>query len=1200
MGYEKPSTKLTFYKAFFSPQWKFLIHTILKCMSGKRTSWNEFSSSIASTIICLSTGRKFNFSKYIFDSLVRNVDSSTKFYMYARFLQLIIRAQVDDLSSHTTKYSSPSLTQKVFANMRRAGKGFSGVETPLFKGMIVAQQADEGTAGVDVGVVPAAADEPSIPSHTPINQPLPPSQELPSTSQVMPTPPPSPIAEPSSPPQQPQPSQPTHDAQHSMDLLHTLLETFKAKGKEVGKEKHVKSVWIKVIEEGEIIELIDADKDVSLENVESEKDADDDELEPAELKEVVEVVTTAKLMTEVVTAAVATITAAVATITAATTLITAAKITTAPSAARKRKGVIEQDKAYARELEAELNKNINWDDVIEQVQRKEKEDNAMLRYQALKMKPQIEAQARKNMIIYLRNMAGFKMDYFKGMSYDDIRPIFKKYFNSNVAFLEKTKEQMKEEDNRALKRTSESLKKKAAKKQKLDEEDTKTLMEPIEKRFGGNKENKKKLISQLEILGESLSQEDINLKFLRSLPTEWRTYTLIWRNKTDLEEQSLDDFTNGPVNVVASVSAASEKILISALLNVDTLSNAAAMTRAFKQKKNQPTMPSWHSPPQVLSVLTMRPFVKPVENYILATNPKTEIPKPQANGNNRNRKACFVCKSLTYLIKDYDYYEKTMAQTPARNHYARMTLPNPQRHVVPTAVLTKSKLVPLTAVRPVTTATPQPHVTRSRPAKTIVTKSYSPPRRNISRRLSPKPSNFPPKVTTVKILQTNAVKGVQGKWEWKPICLILDHDSRHTSASITLKRTPSIGFMRPFGCLVTILNILDPLGKFDGKANEGFLVGYSNTDDDAAFEVKEPEFEGRKPDYKVYVSPSSKFEDFFDNNINEVNAAGTSVPAVGQISTNSTNTFSAAGPSNTDVSPTHGKSSYVDTSQYHDDTNMLELKDITYSDNKEDVGAKANFTNLETTITASPIPATRVHKDHPVTQIIGDLSSATQTRSMTRVVKDQGHTQKEGIDYEEVFAPVARIEAIRLFLAYASFMGFMVYQMDVESAVMYGTINEEAYVCQPPGFENPDYHDKQKPDGIFISQDKYVAEILRKFGLRDRKSASTPIDSQKPLLKDSDGEDVNVHTYRSMIVSLMYLTCRSLSLKLMVGKGFSGIDTPLFKGMIVAQQDDDVADEGVVSVVVDDVPAVVDEPSIPSPTPTTQPPPPSQDLPSTS
>nr|GEX98495.1 uncharacterized mitochondrial protein AtMg00810-like [Tanacetum cinerariifolium] len=227
MGYEKPSTKLTFYKAFFSHQWKFLIHTIPQCMTAKRTSCNEFSSSMASAVICLSTGRKFNFSKYIFDNLVRNVDSSTKFNMYPRFLQLMIKAQVGDFSSHTIKYSSHVLQQKVLANMIRVGKGFSGVETPLFEGMIVAQQAedvaDEGVAGVDVNVVPDDA-EPSISSPTPTTQPPPLSQELPSTSQVIPTSPPSPIAEPSSPPQQP-PSQPTHNAESSMDLLHTLLET---------------------------------------------------------------------------------------------------------------------------------------------------------------------------------------------------------------------------------------------------------------------------------------------------------------------------------------------------------------------------------------------------------------------------------------------------------------------------------------------------------------------------------------------------------------------------------------------------------------------------------------------------------------------------------------------------------------------------------------------------------------------------------------------------------------------------------------------------------------------------------------------------------------------------------------------------------------------------------------------------------------
>nr|GFA62687.1 hypothetical protein [Tanacetum cinerariifolium] len=194
-----------------------------------------------------------------------------------------------------------------------------------------------------------------------------------------------------------------------------------------------------------------------------------------------------------------------------------------------------------------------------------------------------------------------------------------------------------------------------------------------------------------------------------------------------------------------------------------------------------------------------------------------------------------------------------------------------------------------------------------------------------------------------------------------------------------------------------------------------------NTDGDAAFEEKDPEFKGRKPKSEVHVSLSNsaqskmhddktkkeakgksliessmgyrnlsaEFEDFSDNRINEVNAADSPVLAVGQISTNNTNTFSAAGPSNNAVSPTHGKSSYMDTSQLPDDPNMPELEDITYSDDEEDVGADVDFINLETSITVSPIPTTRVHKDHLVTQIIGDLSSATQTRSMTRVAKYQ-------------------------------------------------------------------------------------------------------------------------------------------------------------------------------------------------------------------
>ncbi|GJZ63902.1 putative ribonuclease H-like domain-containing protein [Tanacetum coccineum] len=215
-------------------------------------------------------------------------------------------------------------------------------------------------------------------------------------------------------------------------------------------------------------------------------------------------------------------------------------------------------------------------------------------------------------------------------------------------------------------------------------------------------------------------------------------------------------------------------------------------------------------------------------------------------------------------------------------------------------------------------------------------------------------------------------------------------------------------------------------------------------------------------------------------------------------------------------------------------------------------------------------------------------------RNKARLVA-QGYTQEEEIDYDEVFAPVARIEAIRLFLAYTSFKDFVVYQMDVKSAFLYGKIEDEVYVCQPPGFEDPEFLDrvykvekalyglhqaprawhkgdillvqlyvddiifgstkkelcfafeklmhekfqmssmgeltfflglqvKQKKDGIFISQDKYVEEILNKFWFIEVKTASTPMETQKPLLKDGDGKEVDVHMYRLMIGSLMYLT----------------------------------------------------------------------------
>nr|GEU46903.1 ribonuclease H-like domain-containing protein [Tanacetum cinerariifolium] len=886
--------------------------------------------------------------------------------------------------------------------------------------------------------------------------------------------------------------------------------------------------------------------------------------------------------------------------------------------------------------------------------------------------------------------------------------------------------------------------------------DAKNLMEAIKKRFGGNKETKKvqktlfkqqfenftgsssesldqihdrlqKLISQLKILKESLSQEDINLKFLRSLPTEWRTHTLIWRNKTDLEDQSLDDLFNSlkiyeteSVSVVASVTTASAKVPISDLPNVDTLSDAidtddleemdlkwqmAMLTmrarrflqrtrrnlganrttsirfdmskvecynchrrrhfaRECKSPKDTKRNVLVETQRRIVTVETSmsnalvsqfynryesgegyhvvlpsytRTFMPPKLDLVFhdaltvnetvhtAFNVELSLTKPVKD---LNRKACFVCKSLTHLIKECNYYEKKMVQKPVRDHairgnnqhYARMTNPQPYRHVVPTIVLTKSRLIPITAARPVTIVVPQPHMTRPRPVKNVVTKLHLPPRRTINRRPSPTPtpSNFPHKVTTAKAPHVNAVKCGKGNWgtpqhalkdkgvidsggkitgkgkirigklDFDDVyfvkelkfnlisvlqmcdkknnvlftdteCIVLSSDFKlrdeshvllrvprenniynvdlknivssgdltclfaketldesniwhrrlghinfkaknnwlkfrgmkgikrefsvartpqqngiaerknttlikaartmladsllpllfwakevntacyvqnrvlvtkphaKTPYELLLNRTPSIGFMRPFGYHVTIINTLYPLGKFDGKADEGFLVAYSvsskafrvfnsrnrvvqetlhinflknkpnvaisgpswlfdidtltksmnyqpviagnqpnpsadpqNTNDDTTFKVKKLEFKVKQPESKVHVSPSSSAKTKKHDDKTKRDAKGKS----------------------------HRIFIYGSFS-IPDDPNMPALEDITYLDDEEDVGAEADFSNLETNIAVSPILTTRVHRDHLVSQIIGDLSSDPLTRSMTRMVTNQ-------------------------------------------------------------------------------------------------------------------------------------------------------------------------------------------------------------------
>ncbi|GJY48020.1 putative ribonuclease H-like domain-containing protein, partial [Tanacetum coccineum] len=583
------------------------------------------------------------------------------------------------------------------------------------------------------------------------------------------------------------------------------------------------------------------------------------------------------------------------------------------------------------------------------------------------------------------------------------------------------------------------------------------------------------------------------------------------------------------------------------------------------------------------------------------------------------------------------------------------------------------------------------------------------------------------------------------------VLVIKPHNKTHYE--LFLGRKPTLSFMRPFGCPVTIINTIDHLGKFDGKADEGFFVGYSTNS--KAFRVLNSRTRIVKENLHVQFSentsniggsgPNWLFDiDALTKSMNykpviagnqSNGSIGTKAcddagkarietvsgkdyillpmwPADPLFSQNSKCSLDAGfKPSREEEkkdseNPGNEYSKVPSTEEPRvnqekdaiygcaDDPNMPELEDIIYTDDYEDVGAEAGMNNLNTFMPVSPIPTTRIHKDHLVEQIIRDLNSAPQTRRMTKsmnehamfssvqqrtnhkdfqnclfacflsqeepkkvvqalknprwieamqeellqfklqevwtlvelpngkraigtrwifmnkkdergiVIKNkarlvaQGYTQEEGIDYDEFFAP-----------------------MDVKSAFLYGKIEEEVYVCQPPGFEDPDFPDrvykvekalyglhqaprawyeivstylldngfqrgkiyktlfirrdkgdillvqvyvddiifgstkkslctefekmmhkkfqmssmgeltfflglqvKQNKNGIFISQDKYVAEILKKFRFTEVKTASTPMETQKPLLKDEDGEEVDVHLYRSMIGSLMYLT----------------------------------------------------------------------------
>nr|GEW49098.1 hypothetical protein [Tanacetum cinerariifolium] len=446
MGYEKPSTKLTFYKAFFSSQWKFLIHNILQSLSAKWTSWNEFSTAMASAVICLSKGQKFNFSKYIFDSL----------------------NQVGDLSTHSTRFISPALTQK------------------------------EGVAEAQVQVndaIDAAVEENVAEDVTYDAIPSPPSHDIPSPSQEQP-----------SPPQQPQ----------KIDKAAQKLEIIKLKArvKRLEKANKVKSSKFRrlrkvgasrrvessddiedVFNQGRMIDELDKDEGIELvkddaditeskgrhaaaEHAKKQAEIYNLDLDhsskvlsmqedDSKVQEVVEVVTTAKLITDVVTAA-SQVSAARATISAAKPSIHAAALTVVAAYTKRRKGVI------IRDPEEELSSKTP----AETPKVKDKGKGILVETpKPMKKKDQIKLDAeyaRKLHEEINRDHEEFNKDIDWDATMDHntakICPIFQARFDENIRFLFKLREEIEEEDQEIIKSINETPAQKAAKRRKLSEE----------------------------------------------------------------------------------------------------------------------------------------------------------------------------------------------------------------------------------------------------------------------------------------------------------------------------------------------------------------------------------------------------------------------------------------------------------------------------------------------------------------------------------------------------------------------------------------------------------------------------------------------------------------------------------------------------------------------------------------------------------
>nr|GEV54723.1 putative ribonuclease H-like domain-containing protein [Tanacetum cinerariifolium] len=1287
--------------------------------------------------------------------------------------------------------------------------------------------------------------------------------------------------------------------------------------------------------QGEIVEL-DADEDVTMEEVDAEvtMDADDtDEAEPTEVKEEIKVITAAKLMTEVVTTA------------AATIIITQVPKASAPKRRRgviiqdpeeaatalvimqsdlkskdkgkgilveepkplKRQAQIKQDEAFAKQLEAELNANINWNDVVDQVKRKERQDNTVIRYQALKRKHVTEAHVRKNMMVYLKNMVGFKMDFFRRMTYNDIIPIFEKHYNLNQAFLERVEEEVTEElkthlqiipndndDDVYTEATPLALKvfvvdykihhehNKPYYKiiradgthqlllsfinllKNFDREDLEILWKLVHERFQYSEPNNflddfllntlkmilllekkypltrftlKQMLNnvRLEVKEESkMSLELLREGYLKLLLPSNGYYCQASVNSAKFQEQTTlgKDFSNP---LMADNLPKLYGFQLTMLHNEELASPkqiALEQTAAGKETLN-PLMADSLPITTLLTIVEKDGVGVTTGDFHLMLICKTYYCHLKVNAASYTLTTCLSAKTTSW-----DEFNSTMALAiiclatnqkfnfsrglvqvfmGLLHHYLRICIPaaeelgQAQDDVsIPTEPSTSKshkkqkskKQQPIAPKVPYPTPLlehqlPSPSNDPIPIAKDSLTLQEL---MDLCTRLSNKVLDLESEAIDIKSSFTDWIQKLEDRvdqLEEENMALkeksfkttqfdtaTPDIDKEYpvevekvlevvktaklmtevvttaqpttTAAQVPKASAPrrrrGVIIQDPEEIVASVIVYTEVQSKDKGK---GILIeepkplkGQAQIDMDEAFarqlevelnaninwnDVIEQErknmmiylknMTGFKMDFykgmtyseirPIFEKHYNSIQDFLEKVDEEVTVQEECNKRQGesleqdiakkliineeeeelkrhlQIVANDIDDVY------TEATPLASKVHVVDYQIHHennkpyykiiraDGTHKLFLSFITLLKNfdREDLEAlwklvkerfettepknfsddfllnilkimfekpnieasvwkdqkgryglaKQMLDNVRLEVEEESEISLELLRDSTIVDALKDLSwvedmqellefkiqnvwvlvdcpsgvRPIRTKWVLENKKDergivirnkarlvvQGHTQVEGIDYEEVFAPVARIEAIRLFLAYASYMGFTIYQMDVKSAFPYGTIDEEVYVMQPLGFQdlsshteftrgttdqtlfvkkhkgefllvqlfvddiicgssNPKLcrefealmHDKfqmsdmcelniflglqvlKKKDGIFLSQDKYVGDILKKFRYTDIRAAKTPMDRENTRGKDETGKDMELHLYRSMIGSLMYLT----------------------------------------------------------------------------